>query len=61
MAELQGRVSGLALPKFIVDAPGGHGKMPLFPDPVRARGNGVTRLLTPRGTEVEYFDPVASG
>ncbi len=59
--ELQGRVSGLALPKFIVDAPGGHGKVPLFPDPVRGRGNGVTRLMTPRGTEVEYFDPVEAG
>jgi lysine 2,3-aminomutase len=61
MAELQGRVSGLAIPKFIVDAPGGHGKVPLLPDSVLARGNGVTRLLTPRGTEVEYFDPVAIG
>jgi lysine 2,3-aminomutase len=61
MRELQGRVSGLALPKFIVDAPGGHGKVPLFPDPVRSREPGVTRLVTPRGTEVEYYDPVARG
>jgi lysine 2,3-aminomutase len=61
IAELQGRLSGLAIPKFIVDAPGGHGKVPLLPESVRRRGPGVTRLVTPRGTEVEYIDPVAVG
>jgi len=31
MAALQGITSGLCLPKFIVDAPGGGGKIPLAP------------------------------
>lgn len=57
MEELQGRLSGIALPKFIVDTPGGFGKVPLLPDYVVARGEGVVRLRTPRGVEVEYIDP----
>jgi lysine 2,3-aminomutase len=57
MAELQGRLSGIALPKFIVDTPGGFGKVPLLPDYVVLRADGVTRLRTPHGVEVDYLDP----
>jgi lysine 2,3-aminomutase len=57
MDRLQGRLSGIALPKFIVDAPGGAGKVPLVPDYVVLRDGGRTRLRTPRGTEVDYLDP----
>lgn len=57
MEQLQGRVSGIALPKFIMDAPGGWGKVPLGPNYVVERRSGVTRVRTPRGVEVDYFDP----
>lgn len=57
MRELQGRLSGIALPKLIVDIPGGHGKVPLSPDYVIARGPGVTRFRSPFGVDVDYFDP----
>ncbi len=57
MGELQGRLSGIALPKFICDTPGGLGKVPLLPDYVVARSPGKTRLRTFRGEEVEYIDP----
>jgi lysine 2,3-aminomutase len=57
MEQLQGRLSGIALPKFIVDTPGGFGKVPLIPDYVVSRDPGVTRLRTPRGVEVDYIDP----
>ena len=57
MAELQGRLSGIALPKFIVDTPGGLGKVPVGPNYVVSRGAGVTRFRTHRGVEVDYFDP----
>jgi lysine 2,3-aminomutase len=57
MEELQGRVSGIALPKFIVDTPGGMGKVPLSPDFVVRRSAGKTVLRTFRGVEVEYLDP----
>lgn len=57
MEQLTGRLSGIALPKLIVDTPGGMGKVPVGPDYVLARGAGVTRFRTPRGAEVDYFDP----
>lgn len=57
MEALQGRLTGIALPKLIVDTPGGLGKVPVGPDYVVARGDGVTRLRTHRGVEVDYFDP----
>lgn len=57
MEQLQGRLSGIALPKLIVDTPGGFGKVPVGPDYVVERGRGVTRVRTPRGNVVDYFDP----
>ena len=57
MQELQGRLSGIALPKFIVDTPGGLGKVPVSPNYVVSRGPGVTRFRTHRGVEVDYIDP----
>lgn len=57
MEELQGRLSGIAIPKLIVDTPGGMGKVPLSPNYVVSRAAGKTRFRTPRGVEVEYLDP----
>lgn len=57
MGELQGRLSGIALPKLIVDTPGGFGKVPVGPDYVVGREGKMTRFTTPRGVEVEYWDP----
>jgi len=57
MARLQGRLSGIALPKFIVDTPGGKGKVPVLPDYVVRRSPGATTLRTFRGEEVDYIDP----
>jgi len=57
MRALQGRLSGIALPKLIVDTPGGMGKVPVSPDFVVARSPGRTLFRTHRGVEVEYVDP----
>ncbi len=57
MDQLQGRLSGIALPKFIVDTPGGFGKVPAGPDYVVAAGAGVTSFRSPRGVVVDYIDP----
>ncbi|MGB5546751.1 MAG: KamA family radical SAM protein [Polyangiales bacterium] len=57
MAALQGRVSGIALPKFIVDTPGGLGKVPIGPNYLVSEKDGVTVLQTFRGELVEYCDP----
>jgi lysine 2,3-aminomutase len=57
MAALQGRLSGIALPKFIVDTPNGRGKVPVGPNYVVARLGGATTLRTFRGELVDYIDP----
>ena len=36
MAALRGRVTGLAWPTYVLDIPGGHGKVPIGPDYVNA-------------------------
>lgn len=59
IGQLQGRLSGIALPKLICDTPGGRGKVPLLPDYVVARAPGRTTLRTFRGEEVVYVDPPA--
>jgi lysine 2,3-aminomutase len=63
MERLQGRLSGIALPKLICDTPGGRGKVPLGPDYVAARrssgGVTTTTLRTFRGEAVDYVDPPA--
>ena len=61
MERLQGRLSGIALPKLIVDTPGGRGKVPIGPDYVVDRRPGVTTLRTFRGEEVDYVDPPPDG
>jgi lysine 2,3-aminomutase len=57
MGDLQGRLSGIALPKLVVDTPGGLGKVPLGLNYVMSEAPGVTVLETFRGDHVEYFDP----
>jgi lysine 2,3-aminomutase len=57
MEELQGRLTGIALPKLIVDTPGGMGKVPIGPDYVVERSPGRTVLRTHRGARVTYQDP----
>jgi lysine 2,3-aminomutase len=61
MEALQGRLSGIALPKLIVDTPGGMGKVPVIPNYVVSRSPGVTRFRTWRGVEVDYVDPPDHG
>jgi lysine 2,3-aminomutase len=57
MEKLQGRLTGIALPKLIVDTPGGMGKVPIGPDYVVSRNGGETVLRTHRGVRVSYLDP----
>lgn len=60
MRELQGRVSGLALPHFCIDAPGGGGKITLLPNtPLHREGDAVI-LTNYQGLEYRYFDPLSS-
>ena len=57
LRQLRGRVSGLALPTYILDIPGGHGKVPVGPDyHDSGRGevtdiHGVAHAYAPDGEE----------
>jgi lysine 2,3-aminomutase len=57
MEALQGRLSGIALPKLIVDTPEGRGKVPVGPNYVLSHAPGATVLRTFRNEVVTYFDP----
>src|SRR5215472_7052654 len=62
MEGLQGRLSGIALPKLVCDTPGGRGKVPLLPDyfvSAPSANGGRTKLRRFRGEVVEYVDPPA--
>lgn len=58
LAYLRGRLSGTAIPTFVVDLPGGLGKVPLTPDYVVRREAGRTVLRAPGAGEVAYPEPV---
>jgi lysine 2,3-aminomutase len=63
MEALQGRLTGIALPKLICDTPGGRGKVPLVPDylvgrdPAQPGHAARTHLRTFRGEVATYVDP----
>lgn len=56
MEYLRGYTSGLAIPTFIVNAPGGKGKTPILPQYLISRGRGYITIRTWEGEVVEYSD-----
>ncbi len=57
LAAMRGRTSGLAIPHFAVDLPGGGGKVTLQPDYVESREAGRTLLRNYRGVPYAYPEP----
>ncbi len=56
MAALRGRMSGTALPTYVLDIPGGFGKVPIGPDYLAQQGAGW-RVTDPNGRQHSYADP----
>ncbi|MGD9506554.1 MAG: KamA family radical SAM protein [Syntrophobacteraceae bacterium] len=56
---LRNHISGLAVPQFVVDLPGGKGKMPLLPNSILKIGQENLVLKNFRGETCEY--PLLSG
>ncbi len=54
---LRGRLSGLAIPQFAVDLPGGGGKVTLTPDRLVRREGERWTFRDGRGREFTYVDP----
>jgi L-lysine 2,3-aminomutase len=59
MAALRGWISGLGIPTYVLDLPGGAGKVPLGPGHVETREDDVLVLRGPRGEIVRYADPLS--
>ncbi len=57
MEGLRGHTSGMAVPTFVVDAPGGGGKIPLIPNYLVSRTNDKTVLRNFRGNFSVYEGP----
>ncbi len=54
--ELWGALPGYAVPRFVLDIPGGHGKIPLQHQYLGAGEEGETVVETPRGDFLRYND-----
>jgi lysine 2,3-aminomutase len=55
---LHGNISGLAVPQYVIDAPGGGGKVPLLgTEQIRREGDDIV-FLNYKGKEYRYPDPL---
>jgi lysine 2,3-aminomutase len=59
MRELRRRLSGLALPTYVLDIPGAHGKVPIGPAYIAARSDGAYDIADPEEIARRYEDRVA--
>jgi lysine 2,3-aminomutase len=57
IAKLRGWTSGMAVPHFVIDAPGGGGKIPLLPESRVARDGKRWILRNYQGNRFEYIEP----
>jgi len=57
MEKLRGHTTGYAVPTYVVDAPGGGGKIPVEPVYVVSRGKGKIVLRNYEGKIFEYPEP----
>jgi lysine 2,3-aminomutase len=54
MQELRGHTTGYAVPQYVIDAPGGGGKVPVNPDYILSRNNDRIVLKNFEGKIFEY-------
>lgn len=54
---LRGHTSGLCVPTFVVDAPGGGGKIPVMPQYVISQAPGKVVLRNYEGVITTYYEP----
>jgi len=54
---LRGHISGIAVPTFVVDAPGGGGKIPVMPNYVISQAPSKTILRNYEGMISTYYGP----
>ena len=57
MEGLRGHISGFAVPTFVVDAPGGGGKIPIMPNYIVSQAPGKFVLRNYEGVITTYTEP----
>jgi lysine 2,3-aminomutase len=57
LASLRGHTTGYAVPTYVIDAPGGGGKIPLSPNYVAGRQEDALLLMNYEGEVFRYPDP----
>ncbi|MEB3245355.1 MAG: KamA family radical SAM protein [Vampirovibrionales bacterium] len=58
MEQLRGHLSGYCIPTFVIDAPGGGGKIPVGPQYVLSQNEQETVLRNYKQQEYRYVEPV---
>jgi lysine 2,3-aminomutase len=58
MRELQGRVSGLCLPRYMLDIPGGHGKVPIESSYLTENGSECSFKVTDHSGRTHDYESV---
>lgn len=59
MENLRGHTTGLAVPTYVIDAPGGGGKIPVLPQYVISRSDDQVVLRNFEGNIYSYTEPAA--
>ncbi len=54
METLRGHISGMCVPHYVIDLPGGGGKVPLLPNDMKEIKNGRIRVRNYKGEMFEY-------
>jgi lysine 2,3-aminomutase len=57
MSQLRGHTTGYAVPTFVIDAPGGGGKVPIQPETIVGHEDGVWTVRNWAGQDYTYIDP----
>lgn len=57
MESLRGHTSGLSIPTYVIDAPGGGGKIPVGPNYLLSQGRGKIILRNFEGNIYQYIEP----
>jgi lysine 2,3-aminomutase len=55
---LRGFTSGLAVPTYVIDSPGGGGKVPIDRQHLESYKDGIAEIRNYQGRLFRYFDPV---
>ena len=61
ISKLRGHTTGYAVPTYVIDAPGGGGKVPIQAETLVAYENGTATVQNWAGKTYTYIDPVEQG